>query len=74
MTFTNVGFKDAVLEAQCGGRFLLKDPADLRPICPIEFPNRKAARNWAHGRGLRVVENQPPAAASFPRPSAQAGA
>jgi hypothetical protein len=69
MTFTNVGFKDAILEAQPGGHFLLKDPADLHPICPIEFHNRKAARNWAHGRGMRVIENETPATSSFPRPT-----
>jgi hypothetical protein len=68
MTFPNVGFKDAILEALPGGQFVLKDPATHRPLCPIEFHNRKAARNWAHGRGLRILENQTPSAASFPHP------
>jgi hypothetical protein len=70
MIYPNVGFKDAILEALPGGNFLLKDPANMQPLCPIQFHNRKAARNWAHGRGLRLIENQTSAASAFPRPSA----
>lgn len=68
MIHPNVGFKDAIL-AESAGTFRLHDAATHEPLCPIQFSNRKAARNWAHGRGLRVIENDPtPQAPSFPRP------
>ena len=69
MIHPNVGFKDAILEESPGGVFKLHDPATHEPLSPIAFHNRKAARNWAHGRGLRVLESQPAdACPSFPRP------
>lgn len=68
MIHPNVGFKDAILEELSGGVFKLYDPATQEPLSAIEFHNRKAARNWAHGRGLRVIENQPTNSSSFPRP------
>lgn len=69
MTHPNVGFKDAILEEISGGVFKLFDPSTHAQVSPIEFHNRKAARNWAHGRGLRVLENQPSSGSpSFPRP------
>lgn len=69
MIYPNVGFQDAILEALAGGEFLLRDPATMQPLCPFKFHNRKAARNWAHGRGLRLIENQTPSSTAFPRPS-----
>lgn len=66
MIHPNVGFKDAILEALPSGSFRLHDPVSHEPVCPIEFHNRKAARNWAHGRGMRVLENIAPPA--FPQP------
>jgi hypothetical protein len=68
MTHPNVGFKDAILEALPGGPFRLLDPDTHRPVCPIEFHNRKAARNWANGRGMRVVDDTPSDTPAFPRP------
>ncbi len=69
MIHPNVGFKDAILEERPGGVFTLHDPATREPLSPIAFHNRKAARNWAHGRGLRVLETQPQSVGqSFPRP------
>lgn len=69
MTHPNVGFRDVILEALSGGGFRLKDPATQRPVGPIVFHNRKAARNWAHGRGLRLLDESGPAPSSgFPAP------
>lgn len=69
MIHPNVGFKDALLEETSGGVFKLFDPSTHALVSPIEFPNRKAARNWAHGRGLRVLEDPPHGTTpSFPRP------
>lgn len=70
MIHPNVGFKDALLEESPAGVFTLHDPATRERVCPIEFHNRKAARNWAHGRGMRVIENTSSATPSFPRPLA----
>lgn len=66
MIHPNVGFKDTILEALPSGSFRLYDPATRQPVCTIDFHNRKAARNWAHGRGMRVLENIAPPA--FPPP------
>jgi hypothetical protein len=60
MTHPNVGFRDVILEALAGGGFQLMDPATRRPVGSIVFHNRKAARNWAHGRGLRLLGDSPP--------------
>ncbi|BET66000.1 hypothetical protein ASA1KI_09180 [Opitutales bacterium ASA1] len=68
MIHSNVGFKDVILEALPDGHFRLKDPASSQQLCPFSFANRKAARNWANGRGLRVIENTTPGSAAFPRP------
>ena len=68
MIHPNVGFKDALLEEGPGGVFKLHDPATREPVSPIAFPNRKAARNWAHGRGLRLIEHPPTTPPAFPRP------
>lgn len=68
MIHPNVGFKDVILEALPSGHFRLIDHATSQPASPIEFSNRKAARNWAHGRGFRVIENLPPGNPTFPRP------
>lgn len=57
MTHPNVGLRDVILEAQPGGGFRLTDPASHRPVGQIVFHNRKAARNWAHGRGLRLLDD-----------------
>jgi hypothetical protein len=67
MIHPNVGFKDTILEALPTGMFRLFDPVSKRPVSSIEFHNRKAARNWAHGRGLRVLEDVPRPA--FPAPN-----
>lgn len=68
MIHSNVGFKDVVLEALPNGHFKLTDPTGSQPACAIEFNNRKAARNWAHGRGMRVVERTSSANTVFPKP------
>ncbi|RME72345.1 MAG: hypothetical protein D6781_02385 [Verrucomicrobia bacterium] len=68
MNYPNVGFRDAILEAMPDGRFRLTDPKDNSPVCRIEFHNRKAARNWGHSRGFRILEKQSPTSAAFPRP------
>ena len=68
MIHPNVGFKDAILKESPGGAYRLHDPATHQPVSPIEFHNRKAARNWAHGRGFRVLESDSDATPSFPRP------
>jgi len=70
MIHPNVGFKDAILEEISGGVFKLFDPSTHAPVSPIAFHNRKAARNWAHGRGLRVLEDSSPGDSTpgFPRP------
>ncbi len=68
MIHPNVGFKDAILEALPGGRFRLTDAGTSRPVSAIEFQNRKAARNWAHGKGMRVLERETPRTAAFPAP------
>lgn len=70
MIHPNVGFKDAVLEECAGGAFQVRDAVTGEPVSPILFHNRKAARNWAQGRGMRVLENQPAGRPSFPRPLA----
>lgn len=69
MTHPNVGFRDVILEALPGGGFRLTDPATKRPVGQIVFHNRKAARNWAHGRGFRLLDESSPAAPpTFPAP------
>jgi len=68
MIHSNVGFKDAILEVLPDGHFRLCDPATSQTLTSIRFANRKAARNWAHGRALRVIEDTKPASASFPKP------
>ncbi len=70
MTHPNVGFRDVILEALSGGGFQLTDPATLQPVGRIVFHNRKAARNWAHGRGLRLLDDSAPARPpAFPAPN-----
>jgi hypothetical protein len=70
MTHSNVGFRDVLLEAQPGGGFHLVDTATRRPVGSIVFHNRKAARNWAHGRGLRLLDGTLPAhPPTFPAPN-----
>jgi len=59
MTHPNVGFRDVILEALAGGGFQLLDSGTKRPVGSIVFHNRKAARNWAHGRGLRLLDDSP---------------
>ncbi len=68
MIHSNVGFKDAVLEVLPDGHFRLCDPATAQTFSPIRFANRKAARNWAQGRGLRVLEKTRAESRSFPKP------
>jgi hypothetical protein len=71
MTHSNVGFRNVILEALSGGGFHLMDPETKRPVGQIVFHNRKAARNWAHGRGLRLLDESGPASSSpaFPAPN-----
>lgn len=49
--------KSARLSEQSNGRFrlFLADEPTV-PVSDIEFNNRKAARNWARGRGLLVCD------------------
>jgi hypothetical protein len=70
MTHPNVGFRDVILEALSGGGFHLVDSATKRPVGSIVFHNRKAARNWAHGRGLRLLDDSSSAnSPAFPAPN-----
>lgn len=56
----NSVLKTARLEALSNGHFRLLDTEDAsRLVSEIEFNNRKAARNWARGRGF-VVEDLTP--------------
>lgn len=49
--------KDSLLAEQSNGRFKLLDSGSPRvPVSDIEFQNRKAARNWAKSRGIRIID------------------
>ncbi len=46
--------REAVLSPLADGHFRLVSATDARPLTPITFNNRKAARNWAFGKGYQV--------------------
>ena len=48
--------REAVVSPLNGRHFRLLNPASAHPLTPILFSNRKAARNWAFGRGYLVRE------------------
>ncbi len=52
--------REAVVTAVSDGHFRLISSPDAHPLTSILFNNRKAARNWALGRGYRVREGAPP--------------
>ena len=52
---------EAVVTPVSDGHYRLISAANAHPLTSILFNNRKAARNWALGRGYRVRENAPPA-------------
>ena len=49
--------REAFVSPLNDGHFRLVRPADAHPLTPIRFNNRKAARNWAFGRGYLVRES-----------------
>lgn len=57
MTTQQSLLKTALLEELSNGHFrLLQSENPQVPVSEIEFHNRKAARNWARGRGYVVSD------------------
>lgn len=46
--------REAVVSPLADGHFRLVSASDAHPLTPILFNNRKAARNWALGKGYQV--------------------
>ncbi len=46
--------REAVVSPIADGHFRLVSASDARPLTSIHFNNRKAARNWALGKGYQV--------------------
>ncbi len=46
--------REAVVSPIADGHFRLVSASDAHPLTPIVFNNRKAARNWALGKGYQV--------------------
>lgn len=56
MDTTPLTNREAVVAPMSDGHFRLVHPGDAHPLTPIQFNSRKAARNWALGRGYQVRE------------------
>ena len=52
--------REALISPNADGHFRLVSPADSHQLTPIVFNSRKAARNWAFGRGYQVRLGGPP--------------
>jgi hypothetical protein len=52
--------REAVVSPLADGHFRLVSASDAHPLTHILFNNRKAARNWALGKGYQVREGAPP--------------
>lgn len=48
--------REAIVSPMSDGHFRLVHPHDAHLLTPIQFHSRKAARNWALGRGYQVRE------------------
>jgi hypothetical protein len=46
--------REAVVSPIADGHFRLVSASDAHPLTSIIFNNRKAARNWALGKGYQV--------------------
>ncbi|HLP02201.1 MAG TPA: hypothetical protein VK178_17015 [Opitutaceae bacterium] len=46
--------REAIVSPLSDGHFRLVSASDAHPLTPIVFSNRKAARNWALGKGYQV--------------------
>ncbi len=52
--------REAVVSPIADGHFRLVSASDAHQLTPIVFNNRKAARNWALGKGYMVrMDGQP---------------
>jgi len=51
--------REAVVSPFADGQFRLVSASDARPLTSILFNNRKAARNWALGKGYQVRVSGP---------------
>jgi hypothetical protein len=49
--------REAVVSPVSDGHFRLVSTSDAHPLTSIVFSNRKAARNWALGKGYQVRES-----------------
>jgi hypothetical protein len=52
--------REALISLSADGHFRLVRTADAHQLTPIVFNSRKAARNWAFGRGYQVREGSSP--------------
>ncbi len=52
--------REAVVSPIADGHYRLVSASDAHPLTSILFNNRKAARNWALGKGYQVRESGPP--------------
>jgi hypothetical protein len=59
-TLSSFPHRQAVIAPMTDGHFKLIDPSKAHPLTPILFNNRKAARNWASGRGYFVRDSGAP--------------
>lgn len=51
--------REAIVSPLADGHYRLVSASDAHPLTPILFNNRKAARNWAHGKGYQVRMSAP---------------
>jgi len=52
--------REALISPMTDGHFRLVSTTDAHPLTRIVFNNRKAARNWASGRGYNIRDSAPP--------------
>jgi hypothetical protein len=51
--------REAMVSPLSDGHFRLVRATDAHPLTPIQFNTRKAARNWASGRGYSIRDAAP---------------
>jgi hypothetical protein len=59
-SMSSIPTREAAISPNADGHFRLVSAADSHQLTPIVFNSRKAARNWAFGRGYQVRLGGPP--------------
>ena len=59
-SMSSIPTREAAISPNADGHFRLVSATDSHQLTPIVFNSRKAARNWAFGRGYLVRSGGPP--------------